>query len=776
MRPQHLVMEGFLPYRRRTEVDFTDADLFVLSGSTGAGKSSVIDGMTFALYGSIPRLGKGSVAPLISAQSDRARVSFRFTVGDETYTAARMLERQGTGATTKEARLQRGQDEVVIAGNADEVTAEVTRLLGLSYEHFIKAVVLPQGAFADFLTDRPKDRQALLGELLDMGLYQEVMQRANIRSKISDGRAKTVEESLAKLEVATPAQLDEGRARLEKLVGAVQELPGRLQLLSDLETACQEAREAHTAAVESLGRLHGIQVPEDLDTLEQDRRSAGAALEAAQTGLSVALEEEKELAGKMAALPALARLESFQHDHATRGELVLRLAALDLTVLAKEVEHTAAACDQARDALERARVAHAAQDLRRGLEVGDHCPVCGTIVSALDDPDPGDHGSIELLRDELGRAEDMANEARGALKGAEGEAKQIDRQLAELTDRLESAPSPEAVSEMIETMRSLEGARIGKEEAVAAARESVEAAGVVLAGLEDRSAVLAQALLTARDRVAAEEPPLPGKDPIEAWRKFEEWLVLRAADRSGEVASLETSRREADEAHAAAVDDQQEWLKSLDVSATDSPGTDLALAEAAQRAAIDEMEKTIAQASELAEELGLEQGRARVAASLGNHLKSNNFEAWLLEEAMEVLVDGANGLLDDLCGGAYSLKMARGQFEVIDHRNAELTRTTKSLSGGETFLVSLSLALSMADQLAELTGTSSRLESVFLDEGFGSLDQESLDVVASVLDELVGRGRTVGLVTHIRELADRIPVRYEVTKGPETASIVKEGE
>jgi exonuclease SbcC len=113
------------------------------------------------------------------------------------------------------------------------------------------------------------------------------------------------------------------------------------------------------------------------------------------------------------------------------------------------------------------------------------------------------------------------------------------------------------------------------------------------------------------------------------------------------------------------------------------------------------------------------------------------------------------------------------QFQVIDHRNADLTRTTRGLSGGETFLVALSLSLSMAEQLAELTGMSSRLESVLLDEGFGSLDQESLDVVGSVLDELVGRGRTVGIVTHVRELADRIPVRFEVTKGPESASIEK---
>jgi exonuclease SbcC len=221
---------------------------------------------------------------------------------------------------------------------------------------------------------------------------------------------------------------------------------------------------------------------------------------------------------------------------------------------------------------------------------------------------------------------------------------------------------------------------------------------------------------------------------------------------------------------------QRSWLELLGIPSTESPDRDLALAEERRRAEIDEMEKTTAHARELNEELALEIGHARVASSLGNHLKANNFEAWLLEEAMDVLIDGANRLLDELSGGSYSLRVRKSQFEVVDHRNARLTRTTRTLSGGETFLVALSLALTMAEQLAELTGMSSRLESVFLDEGFGSLDQESLDVVASVLDELVGRGRTVGIVTHVRELADRMPVRFDVTKGPETSSIVRVGE
>src|SRR3970040_1518694 len=221
MRPRRLIMEGFLAYRQRTEVDFTDADLFVLSGPTGSGKSSVIDGMTFALYGTIPRLDdRRSVAPVISAMSDRARVSFEFTVGDETYTAVRLVTRTRTGATTSEARLERGDQHEVLAGNADDVTSEAGRLLGLSYEHFTRAVVVPKGDFAQFLTDRPADRQALLRALLEIGLFEQVMNWANSRARIAETRAQALGEGLAKLEGPTPELLDEARNRPKRLGAA----------------------------------------------------------------------------------------------------------------------------------------------------------------------------------------------------------------------------------------------------------------------------------------------------------------------------------------------------------------------------------------------------------------------------------------------------------------------------------------------------------------------------------------------------------------------------
>ena len=91
-------------------------------------------------------------------------------------------------------------------------------------------------------------------------------------------------------------------------------------------------------------------------------------------------------------------------------------------------------------------------------------------------------------------------------------------------------------------------------------------------------------------------------------------------------------------------------------------------------------------------------------------------------------------------------------------------RDTATLSGGETFLASLALALGLADVVtAEAAGTP--MEALFVDEGFGTLDEETLDEVMNVLDGLRAGGRIVGIVSHVTELRQRVPAQVHVAKG-----------
>src|SRR3954471_24133532 len=227
MRPRRLELEGFTAFREPATVNFEGADLFAFTGPTGAGKSSLVDAIGFALYGRVHRYNDKLVHAAISSGANELRVRFDFSVGEDDYTAVRVVRRGGPGpATTKEARLERGAD--VIAGDEKGLTAEVTKLLGLDFDQYCRCVVLPQGAFAAFLHDTPKGRQDLLAGLLDVAHYRALGQEANQRAAASAQRAAALEDRLqGDLAGATPdalvaatnrvADLTDLRARLAEV-------------------------------------------------------------------------------------------------------------------------------------------------------------------------------------------------------------------------------------------------------------------------------------------------------------------------------------------------------------------------------------------------------------------------------------------------------------------------------------------------------------------------------------------------------------------------------
>ena len=192
-----------------------------------------------------------------------------------------------------------------------------------------------------------------------------------------------------------------------------------------------------------------------------------------------------------------------------------------------------------------------------------------------------------------------------------------------------------------------------------------------------------------------------------------------------------------------------------------SPGEIVERARAARDRVLERWER----AARLTEQIEEYEREARVAKALAQHLRANQFERWLLTEALDALVEGASRILNDLSNGRYELIHKSGEFSVIDHWDARLPRAVRTLSGGETFQASLSLALALSEQLAGLSSASASLESILLDEGFGTLDPDTMDTVAATLENLAARGdRMVGVVTHVAGLAERIPVRFEVSR------------
>jgi exonuclease SbcC len=189
----------------------------------------------------------------------------------------------------------------------------------------------------------------------------------------------------------------------------------------------------------------------------------------------------------------------------------------------------------------------------------------------------------------------------------------------------------------------------------------------------------------------------------------------------------------------------------------------------------DESVRLSAEADRLADQL--EQKRALEKSVAGKkaqrdlytqlaaELRTDRIVDFLQAEALTTLAVNGSLHLEDLSDHRYRLGFENDRFFVIDAWNADERRSVRTLSGGETFLASLALALALAEGVQMLAVTQkSRLESLFLDEGFGTLDDETLKAVVDALERLGSSDRLVGVITHVAALADEMPVRVEVSK------------
>ncbi|MFQ5966022.1 MAG: AAA family ATPase [Acidimicrobiia bacterium] len=789
MRPKQLEVSGFIAFREPVVVDFSDADLFALTGATGAGKSSLIDAIVFALYGSVPRYGdKRAVAPLISVGKLEARVRFDFNVGPDEWTAVRVVRRRKDGgASTEEARLEHGDE--VVAGTADEVTNAVEALLGLGFDHFIKSVVLPQGEFARFLHDRPAQRQALLRSLLDLGIFSEIRELAAHEAAALSERVRGLEARAADLDFAT----SQARADAEKRVAALERLHERLaESEPELERKIADAeatRKAARTAAEQASKLEGLEVPDEAQTLRNQSDTANHQLVISQadakkaTERLTAAESRRDSLGDRAELKDLWRgMEELTQIRKAHSEVSasLEIASSELISVRADAAESNSKLLAAREALEEAKSAHAAHGLAADLRMGDRCPVCRQVVTAI--PTEVRAASLTAAQKGLRLVED-AHDSSEARKSAaeekrarlEGRAHDLQERIDELERRLAGVPPRDELAAQVEAAEKADAELSDSRKSEIEAREAFAKHRTKQEQLEGNIDRLRKDFEQARDRVAKLDPPRPARDdPFHDWQQLAEWARARGDELTAEATEAEEAAARYEVEAVELADKLDEFMREHGLEPTDVLSREKAsFAELAE--ARHQLDRISEAASELEKiRIGIEKSTRRRATSemLALHLRADRFEAWLLDEALRALVAGANELLTELSQGSYSLWLAGRGFEVVDHRNADERRSVRTLSGGETFLVSLSLALSLSEQLSRLsTRGGSPMETIFLDEGFGTLDRESLDTVGGVIHELGARGRTVGIVTHVTELAEQVPVRFEVTKGAKTATV-----
>src|SRR4051794_20053197 len=291
VRPLRLEVQGFTAFHTLQKVDFTNLDLFVITGPTGAGKTSLLDAMALALYGQVPRMGKQGLGQLVSHGKAEARILLEFAVGGDSYRVARRLPRSGA----QQGRFERWSGEkwvdAVERGGIKPVNDAILDLVKLDFESFCKAIVLPQGEFARFLKGEPAERRRTLVALLGLGAYERMGMLARDRSKelrIKGEQTRTI--------------LDEQYADATP------------EALVEADRAANAAASAAEAAGDALSTARGI---EGRRTDAVARGAAAAGLAERFTVLARELLDEVE-AGKAA---GLAHRDASERCEATRGVL-----------------------------------------------------------------------------------------------------------------------------------------------------------------------------------------------------------------------------------------------------------------------------------------------------------------------------------------------------------------------------------------------------------------------------------------------------------------------
>ncbi|GHV65216.1 nuclease SbcCD subunit C [Spirochaetia bacterium] len=335
MRPEKLVMENFGPFAGRAELDFSRLeDIFLVTGKTGSGKTTIFDAICFALYGKVPGSRGNHVNRLRSdhsangtdgaAEDGECLVSLEFSLGDKRYLAERSprqekKKKKGTGTTIAEETVVLYEiidgEKTNPSSKKSEADQKIRELIGLEAEEFFKIVLLPQGEFAEFLRQNTSERQKVLGKLFPVEKAARVRELAQEKARDAEAQAaeaarvlgdinnrvsfdtyeamhQEAEDSYKKARERIGA-LGTEETRLRKILGARQK---EAETLSRLEESRREAQQIE-AAEKSIKEKEGLlSLSRRARPLEQFLRINEQALETAQSALAAFVSAAEERA------------------------------------------------------------------------------------------------------------------------------------------------------------------------------------------------------------------------------------------------------------------------------------------------------------------------------------------------------------------------------------------------------------------------------------------------------------------------------------------------
>lgn len=811
MKPRELILEAFGPFSGNEAISFDKLNngLYLITGATGSGKTTIFDGITFALYGEPS--GNNRKAVMLrsdyAGESDITRVTYTFDYGNRRYKVWRtpQYERaklRGKGTVTQSGDaalydLSKPLDEQVIASGTSGVTEKITEIMGINREQFINVSMIAQGEFLKLLLAKSTERAEIFRNIFKTSIYESLEKELKDAVKELENKKKLKKEMLIRYaedvsdEIkeeyrsfieennvyylpdfidGVKEHIDSDAEQLEKISQEKKQYRKEYELaLGELSEAKEKerVRQETAARLEDLKRKLGLLQPR-LEKTEEMLKKAEQEKENIETLKTNAIrikdtfplyEEldvmEKELSEKNRDINNIEReikknagIISDMEKKTTLLADKLNRDTEEYNKLETEKNHVTSTYERMSDEFLRNQAGIMAAE----LEDGKPCPVCGSR----------EHPQKQPLHQAVCSEEDLnaMKNKRDTLRSRQEEMSRNLKKDKESMEDVENAilPLREKEKTLADKKQDMLIGITGLKELIREKKEKLTYPDFSEAKRQYENSITEIDSIEVRQRTAKEEA-----DSLRVEQKTVTTLITK------EEEQLKNQEKQPD------ISESEEKMRLADVliKNTEKREKELELIIAKNKKAVFSIEKEYGDYSLINGEWEIYDSLSRTANGAGYSKGKFNFESYVQARYFEQIIELANIRLGKMTEGRYVLMRRREALSKASHTGLEIDvldnntgkiRRGETLSGGEAFMAALSMALGMSDVIASNYG-GIRLDSMFIDEGFGSLDSYSLEKALEILDDLsLGGNRSIGIISHVEALKDRIDNKIVVER------------
>lgn len=875
MKPISIRFQCFGPYRKEMFVDFEELEkkgLFLICGETGAGKTTILDAMCYALYAKSSGGLRGDLSVMrckLAEPSEETIVEFTFEAEGKCYRFVRSLRygRKNLMDSHNCLVLKDGEFVPIFENpKLKNVNQKAEEIIGLNYEQFRQVIILPQGQFEKLLVSNSEEKEKILVSLFKAEKWQKIAdefynrvaeedkklkeEMADIRSRISDYKCETIEELIAKMEsyeeqmIAIEKKAQDAEVQVQKqkeLYEKALVLNEQFMELAKRQKKVQELEKQKEAMKLLADKLDKADAAEALRPNYEKYKDSEVKCTAAQKKVDEAGKQVEEGLAKLQKVEAkikaheggkeacehakkqVVQLENAKEIYAVLEERKIQVKASMHTFAAQKKQY-----EGAKEIFEKAHFAWLNSMEEQGkamddytsaqriylsgisgilagqLENGRPCPVCGSV----EHPAPASVADVHVTEkelDELQKRMQSANEKVSAASKKRSLEEQKKEELFEAAKKaqemylIEKAAYEEALqqklegfdttAELIEKLKELQQ-KIKKHEElglvlqtsfndtkvkVEAAKESqihrvdeLKIAEIAKAeAFREWNKALEQSLFSKEEEY--EKHLMDGKEKT----KQRSYVLTFHTELAAAKEALAEQRKNIGTENAPAMNELKKYLDEATANQKQAEKDRII-----GQQYLEKMRQDAKNFSRRKEKHDLRRISVDKNLEFANRLRGRSgisLQRYVLGVMLSSIATEANRLLKNVHGGRYQLyrtdsisgSTRKGglELEVLDTQSGE-KRSVTTLSGGEKFLVALSLAIGLST-VVQAQGKGMKLGAMFIDEGFGSLDENSIYDALEVLQGIQKASGLVGIISHVELLREVIPGKIEVHKGKE---------